>query len=111
EFILRERPDVIVMLADAAALERNLYLLAELLLLPIPVVLGVNMVDVARREGIEFDAHVLEAALGLPVVPMVASRNEGVAEVLAAAAAVADGKQAFAPDRPEIAAAHREVFQ
>lgn len=111
EFILRERPDVIVMLADAAALERNLYLLAELLLLPIPVVLGVNMVDVARREGIEFDAHVLEAALGLPVVPMVASRNEGVAEVLAAAAAVADGQQPFAPDRPEIAAAHREVFQ
>lgn len=111
EFILRERPDVIVMLADAAALERNLYLLAELLLLPIPVVLGVNMVDVARREGIEFDAHVLEAALGLPVVPMVASRNEGVAELLAAAAAVADGRQAFIPDRPEIAAAHREVFQ
>lgn len=111
EFILRERPDVIVMLADAAALERNLYLLAELLLLPIPVVLGVNMVDVARREGIEFDAHVLEAALGLPVVPMVASRNEGVAELLATAAAVADGKQVYAPDRPEIAAAHREVFQ
>ncbi len=111
EFILKERPDVIVMLADAAALERNLYLLAELLLLPIPVVLGVNMVDVARREGVEFDAHVLEAALGLPVVPMVASRNEGVAEVLAAAAAVADGHRGFSPDRPEIAAAHREVFQ
>ncbi len=110
EFILRERPDVILMLADASALERNLYLLAELLLLPVPVVLGVNMVDVARREGIEFDAHVLQAALGLPVVPMVASRNEGVAELLAAAAAVADGTTDFAPDRPEIAAAHREVY-
>ena len=111
EFILGERPDVIVMLADAAALERNLYLLAELLLLPIPVVLGVNMVDVARREGVEFDAHVLEAALGLPVVPMVASRNEGVAELLAAAAAVADGQREFAPDRPEIASAHRDVYE
>jgi ferrous iron transport protein B len=111
EFILAERPDVIVMLADAAALERNLYLLAELLLLPIPVVLGVNMVDVARREGVEFDAHVLEAALGLPVVPMVASRNEGIAEVLAAAAAVADGEVEYAPDRPEIAAAHREIYE
>lgn len=110
DFILNERPDVIVMLADAAALERNLYLLAELLLLPIPVVLGVNMVDVARREGIEFDAHVLQAALGLPVVPMVASRNEGVAELLAAAAAVADGNTGYAPARPEIAAAHREVY-
>jgi ferrous iron transport protein B len=111
EFILRERPDVIVMLADASALERNLYLLAELLLLPIPVVLGVNMVDVALREGVELDAHVLQAALGLPVVPMVASRNQGVAELLAAAAAVADGRQAFAPDRPEIAAAHRAVYE
>jgi ferrous iron transport protein B len=111
EFILEERPDVIIMLADAAALERNLYLLAELLLLPIPVVLGVNMVDVARREGVEFDAHVLQAALGLPVVPMVASRNEGVAEVLAAAAAVADGGQAFTPDRPEIARGHEAVYQ
>ena len=111
EFILKERPDVVVMLADASALERNLYLLAELLLLPIPVVLGVNMVDVARGEGIEFDAHVLQAALGLPVVPMVASRNEGVAELLAAAAAVADGTENFTPDRPEIAAAHREVYE
>jgi ferrous iron transport protein B len=111
EFILAERPDVVIMLADAAALERNLYLLAELLLLPIPVVLGVNMVDVARREGIEFDAHVLEAALGLPVVPMVASRNEGVKELLEAAAAVADGRRDYAPERPEIAEAHREVCQ
>ncbi|HUG97762.1 MAG TPA: ferrous iron transport protein B [Gammaproteobacteria bacterium] len=111
DFILGERPDVIVMLADASALERNLYLLAELLLLPIPVVLGVNMIDVARREGMEFDAHVLQAALDLPVVPMVASRNEGVAELLAAAAAVADGRQTFAPERPEIAAAHREVYE
>ena len=111
EFILRERPDVIVMLADASALERNLYLLAELLLLPIPVVLGVNMVDVALREGVEFDAHVLQAALGLPVVAMVASRNEGVAELLAAAAAVADGKQEYAPDRPEIAATHQSVYE
>jgi ferrous iron transport protein B len=111
EFILRERPDVIVMLADAAALERNLYLLAELLLMPVPVVLGVNMIDVAEREGIEFDAHVLEAALGLPVVPMVASRNEGVAELLAAAEAVADGRRPFAPDRPEIASPHRLVYE
>jgi ferrous iron transport protein B len=110
-FILGERPDVIVMLADASALERNLYLLAELLLLPIPVVLGVNMMDVARREGVEFDACKLQEALGLAVVPMIASRNEGVAELLAAAAEAADGREAFAPDRPEIAAAHREVFE
>jgi ferrous iron transport protein B len=111
EFILRERPDAIVMLADASALERNLYLLTELLLLPVPVVLAVNMVDVARREGVEFDAHVLEAALGLPVVPMIASRNEGVAEALAAAAGVTEGSRTFAPDRPEISAALRQIHR
>jgi ferrous iron transport protein B len=111
EFILRERPDVVIMLADASALERNLYLLAELLMLPIPVVLAVNMVDVARREGIEFDPHVLEAALGLPVVPMVASRNVGVAAALEAAAAVADGSRPFAPERPEIGRAHRDIHR
>jgi len=110
DYILEERPDVVVMVADAAALERNLYLLAELLLLPIPVVLGVNMVDVAEREGIEFDAHVLEAALGIPVVPMVASRNQGVSDLLGKAAAVALGEITPEPDRPEIAEAHREVF-
>ncbi len=110
DYILEERPDVVVMVADAAALERNLYLLAELLLLPIPVVLGVNMVDVAEREGVEFDAHVLEAALGLPVVPMVASRNQGVSDLLAKAAAVATGEITPEPDRPEIAEAHRQVF-
>ncbi|NWG73301.1 MAG: 50S ribosome-binding GTPase [Rubrivivax sp.] len=48
DFILHERPDVVVMVANAAALERNLYLLAELLVLPVPVVLGLNMMDVAR---------------------------------------------------------------
>jgi len=53
DFILHERPNAVVMVADAASLERNLYLLAELLLLPVPVVLGLNMVDVAHTQGIE----------------------------------------------------------
>jgi ferrous iron transport protein B len=52
DFILREQPDVIVMIADASALERNLYLLAELLVLPVPVVLGLNMMDVAAASQI-----------------------------------------------------------
>lgn len=110
DFILRERPDVVVMIANAAALERNLYLLAELLLLPVPVVLGLNMMDVARGEGIDIDPHVLAAALGLPVVPLVASRNEGVSELVAVAMALARAPETFRPVRPEIAAPHREVL-
>ena len=78
DFILRERPDVVVMIANAAALERSLYLLTELLALPTPVVLGLNMMDVAEAQGIRVEPHVLEAALGLPVVPLVATRNCGV---------------------------------
>jgi ferrous iron transport protein B len=65
DFILQERPDVVVMIANAAAIERNLYLLAELLCLPVRVVLGINMMDVAAAEGIEIEAHVLSAALGM----------------------------------------------
>ncbi|NWG87900.1 MAG: 50S ribosome-binding GTPase, partial [Hydrogenophilaceae bacterium] len=101
DFILHERPDVVIMIADAAALERNLYLLSELLLLPVPVVLGLNMMDVARAQGIEIEPHVLAAALGLPVVLMVASRARGVAELASAALRLAREPTAFKPARPE----------
>jgi ferrous iron transport protein B len=110
EFILQERPDVVVMVANAASLERNLYLLAELLVLPVPVVLGLNMMDVARAQGIEIDTHVLSAALGIPVVAMEASRAKGVADLVAAAVTLAHRPEAFDPARPEIAAPHREVL-
>ncbi|MCD6706124.1 MAG: ferrous iron transport protein B [Thiobacillus sp.] len=110
DFILHEHPDVIVMIADAAALERNLYLLAELLLLPAPVVLGLNMMDVARAEGIEIEPHVLAAALGLPVIPMEASRARGVAELASEAVRLAREPAAFSPSRPEIGEPHRAML-
>jgi ferrous iron transport protein B len=84
DFIIQEQPDIIVMVADASSLERNLYLLAELLILCTPVVLALNMLDVAEAQGIQIELHVLEAALGLPVVPMVATRNQGPDELIAA---------------------------
>jgi ferrous iron transport protein B len=110
DFILREHPDVVVMVADASALERNLYLLAELLALPVQVVLGLNMMDVAEAQGIHIEPHVLEAALGLPVIPLVATRNRGVSELIAAAEDLALKHVAFQPARPEIAESHREVL-
>ena len=63
--------------SDASTLERSLYMVAELLWLPAPVVVGLNMMDVAERHGIHIEPDVLETALGVPVVPMVASRNVG----------------------------------
>ncbi|MDI7275399.1 MAG: ferrous iron transport protein B [Anaerolineae bacterium] len=101
DYILRERPDVVVAIVNAANLERTLYLVAELLELPVPIVVGVNMMDVAERDGTHIDAHVLEAALGVPVVPMVASRGEGLRELIAAVDAVLDGSYPYSPRQPE----------
>ena len=109
DFILRERPDVVIAIVNAAALERNLYLLAELLVLPSPVVIGLNMMDVAESQGVHVEPEVLEAALKLPVVPLVASRNQGLLPLMAAALRVAADPGAFAPVRPEIRPAHRPV--
>jgi len=85
DYIIRERPDVVIAILNAASLERNLYLVAELLALPVPIVIGLNMMDVAQQEGFEIEPAVLAAAIGVPVVPMVASRNEGVHELIDAA--------------------------
>ena len=74
------------------------------------MVLGLNMMDVAETEDICIKPHVLEAALGLPVVALIASRNEGVSELIAAAERMAQAKESFHPMRPEIAAPHREAL-
>jgi ferrous iron transport protein B len=110
EFIIRERPDVVVALVDAAILERSLYLVAELLSLGVPVIVALNMMDVAAQEGFCIEPEVLEAALGAQVVPMVATKNVGVRELVQEIdAAVHDG-QAYEPKLPEIRADHREVL-
>jgi ferrous iron transport protein B len=110
EQIIRERPDVVVVIVSAVALERNLYLVAELLALPAPVVLGLNMMDVAEQEGMRIEPHVLQAALGLPVVPMVATRNEGLRELADAVDWVVQHPADYSPNRPEIRKDHREVL-
>ncbi len=110
DFIIHERPDVVVVIVNAAALERNLYLLAELLALPRPVVVGLNMLDVAEQQGMRVEPHVLEAALGVPVVPMVASRNQGVRELMQRALGLVCNPASFAPQRPMMRAEHQEVL-
>ena len=110
DYIIQESPDVVVAVVDAAIPERSLYLLAELLLLPAPVVLVMNMMDVAAQEGIVIEPEVLQAALGIPVVPMVATRNEGVARMLDAIMSLVDGTFAYEPRRPTILASHQEVL-
>jgi len=76
-----QRPDVLIAVVDASNLERNLYLVAQLLDLGIPTVLALNMIDVAEKNGQRIDVAALEEALGIPVVPMVASKGVGLVEL------------------------------
>ncbi len=111
EYILREQPDVVAVIVSAASLEHGLYLLAEVLGLGRPVVLGLNMVDVATQHGIRVEPHVLEAALGVPVVPMVAAKGKGVRELLEAALQVVEHPESQRPVLPELGPEHRPVWQ
>jgi ferrous iron transport protein B len=110
DFIIQQNPDLIVAVVDASALERNLYLVAELLLLPAPVILALNMIDVAEQEGIQIEPKVLESALGIPVVPMAASRNQGYADLQETIWRMLNGEIAYSPRRPSILAAHQAVL-
>ncbi len=111
DYILRERPDAVIVMLNAAALERTLYLLAELLMLPSPLVVGLNMVDVARQNGLEVEEHVLEAALGLPVVPVVASHNQGLETLIETAVQTALHPRQEAVSRPQLKAEHQAILE
>jgi ferrous iron transport protein B len=75
------RPNVIICVVDASNLERNLYLVAQMLELNIPVVVALNMVDVAEKNGVVIDVMALREKLGVPVVPMVATKGVGLIEL------------------------------
>lgn len=111
DFLLTERPDVVVAVVNAAALERTLYLVAELLALPGLLVVCLNMMDVAEQQGMRIEPHVLEAALGAPVVPLVATKNQGVAELMDAVLRLLDNPAGYAPSRPTIRQEHRPVLE
>jgi len=83
-FILYEQPGVIINVLDAANLERNLYLTVQLLEMGTNLVVALNMVDEAKAQKIELNRARLAELLGVPVVPTVATRNEGVKELTAA---------------------------
>ncbi len=110
DYIIKERPEVVVAVVNAASLERNLYLVAELLPLPTQVVVGLNMVDVAADEGMNIEPKVLEAALGVPVVPMIAAKNQGLHEMVETVDRLARGEIAYRPSVPEIRDDHRQVL-
>ncbi len=110
EFILHSQPQVVVAVVSAANLERSLYLVAELAALPAPLVVALNMMDVATQEGLRVEPAVLEAAIGMPVVPMTASHAIGVKELLTVIQAVLTDERLTTPHLPRVRADHQEVL-
>jgi ferrous iron transport protein B len=94
----RVRPDAVVLVVDACNLGRNLSLAAEVLASPVPVVVALNMVDLARQRGLHIDLAALSRRLGVAVVPIVASRGEGLDDLRAAVRDTLAGRERARPD-------------
>lgn len=101
DFLLFGTPDCTIVVADATALERNLNLVLQVLEITDRAVLAVNLMDEARRKGIEVDVRSLARDLGVPAVPVVARTGEGLQALLSAVAGVSSGEVATRPRRSE----------
>ena len=100
DFILRERPDLVINIVDATNLERNLYLTTQLLELGVPMILALNMMDEAEKKGFRIKVPQLEKLLGIPAVPMVASRGIGTQDLLNTVKKFLNGEIQISPRRP-----------
>ena len=80
-----EKPDLIINVIDASILGRSLELTMELIELGYPMIVALNMVDLAEKKGVEIDPKKLESLLGVPVIPTIASHGRGIKELLIAA--------------------------
>jgi ferrous iron transport protein B len=102
DFVHAREADLILNILDATSLERNLYLTTQLIEMGRPLVLALNMMDVAEAHGLHIDLAALSARLGCPVVPIVAASGKGIDRLRATlldAAATASGKRSVAPVR------------
>lgn len=106
DYLLSREADLIINVVDANNLERNLYLTVQLLEMGVPMVVALNMMDVARKRGIDIDVQKFARELGCPVVPIVATTGEGTLELKARMLAVATGAE-----RGGFPLAHDEVVE
>ncbi len=97
DYIAVEKPDILINVIDASALERNLYFTFQLLELNAPLVIALNQVDFAAKKGIRIDAEKLSKILGVPVVPTVAITGSGINELLSTVINVINGELKFSP--------------
>lgn len=92
DFILNEKPDGILNIVDATNIERNLYLTLQLMEMNVPMVLALNMMDEVRGNGGTINIPKMSEALGIPVIPISAVKNEGISELTRAIVDVAQKK-------------------
>ncbi len=96
-FVLDEHPDVILDVVDATNIERNLYLTLQLAELGRPMIIALNMMDMLESRGVAIDVQKLEHLLGIPVVPISASRGRGIRELIDRAHHEAEGREGKSP--------------
>ena len=91
-YVLEEKPDIVVNVIDSSNLERNLYLTVQLLEIGAPLVLDFNMVDIAKKKGQEVDRELLSELLGAPIVETIGPKGIGTREILDAAIKAKEGR-------------------
>ncbi len=105
DFILKSKPDAIINIVDATNMERNLYLTLQLLTLQVPTVIALNMMDELVGNGGSVDVQKMSEAIGVPVVPISAAKNQGITELVdtlldTASRRVTPKMQDFCPEGP-----------
>ncbi len=97
DFLVSEKPQVVINILDASNLERNLYLTLQFMEMGLPVCIALNMMDVAVHRGIEIDFAALSRALNVPIIPIVARSGKGKEELMQAAGNVLEGRNRPVP--------------
>ncbi len=92
-FIIEEKPDVVVDIVDASNLERNLYLAVQIMEMGVPLILALNMMDEVEAKRYKIDVKAISWEMGVPVIPMVANRNKGTIDLLGEIVEVAGKKE------------------
>ncbi|GFP34970.1 ferrous iron transport protein B, partial [Candidatus Hakubella thermalkaliphila] len=99
DYLVHEKPDVIIDIVDATNLERNLYLTVQMMELGIPIVIALNIYDEAEKKGYKIDTKAMEEALGVRVIPTVSTKKKGLDDLLKAIIEVADAIPSHLPNQ------------
>ena len=95
DYLVNEKPEVVINIVDSSNLERNLYLAIQFLEMGIPVCIALNMIDVAKKRGIEINADKLSKLLGVPVIPTIARTGQGKTELMESAAHIVQARKRY----------------